>query len=124
MALLDRHNDHEIVWDMIHAAAGSVANIAIYPLQDVLSNSAAQRAHEPGPAAATGNWDLACRPRRDLKPEFAARLCAITEMCDRDGYSEAHRGRVRWQPYRLRRSPHPRRRHPLGAPLHTPNRVN
>ena len=86
---VDPGNDHEIVWDMIRAAAGSVANIAIYPLQDVLELGSEARMNRP--AAATGNWTWRVG-LDDLKPEFAARLCAITEMCDRDGYHKSIEG--------------------------------
>ena len=86
---VDKTNDHEIVWSMIRAAAGSVANIAIYPLQDVLELGNKARMNRP--AAANGNWTWRFG-LDELEPEFAARLCAITEMSDRDGYQKPIEG--------------------------------
>ncbi|HEX4156749.1 MAG TPA: 4-alpha-glucanotransferase [Acidobacteriaceae bacterium] len=85
----DNPNNCEIVWAMIRAAAGSVANIAIYPLQDVLELSSQARMNRP--AAAEGNWSWRFG-LDDLKPAFSARLCAITEMTDRDGYEKPLEG--------------------------------
>ncbi|MGH7071484.1 MAG: 4-alpha-glucanotransferase, partial [Acetobacteraceae bacterium] len=81
--------DREIVWAMIRAAAGSVANISIYPLQDVLEIGSEGRMNRP--AAASGNWSWRFG-LDDLKPDFSARLCAITEMTDRDGYEKPIEG--------------------------------
>ena len=86
---VDPANDHEIVWDMIRAAADSVANISIYPLQDVLELGSEARMNRPG--ANSGNWTWRVG-LDDLKPEFSARLCAITEMSDRDGYHKPIEG--------------------------------
>ena len=80
---------NEIVWAMIRAAAGSVANISIYPLQDVLELGSEARMNRPG--ANVGNWTWRVG-LDDLKPEFSARLCAITEMSDRDGYHKPIEG--------------------------------
>jgi 4-alpha-glucanotransferase len=74
---------------MIRAAADSVANIAIYPLQDVLELGSEARMNRP--AAIAGNWSWRFG-LNELKPEFATRLCAITEMCDRDGYQKPIEG--------------------------------
>jgi 4-alpha-glucanotransferase len=80
---------------MIRAAAGSVANIAIYPLQDVLELGSEARMNTP--AATTGNWTWRVG-LDDLKPEFSAGLCAITEMCDRDGYQKPVEGETAGSP--------------------------
>jgi 4-alpha-glucanotransferase len=82
-------DDRDIVWAMIRAAADSVANISIYPLQDVLELSSEARMNRP--AAANGNWSWRFN-LNDLKPEFAQRLCAISEMTDRDGYQKPVEG--------------------------------
>jgi 4-alpha-glucanotransferase len=91
------HNDgdRDIVWAMIRAAAGSVANVAIYPLQDVLELGSEARMNRP--AAATGNWSWRFG-LEELRPEFASRLCAITEMSDRDGYQKAIEGETAGAP--------------------------
>jgi 4-alpha-glucanotransferase len=74
---------------MIRAAAGSVANISIYPLQDILEIGTEGRMNRP--AAVSGNWSW--RFGLDaLKPEFAARLAALAEMTDRDGYEKPVEG--------------------------------
>jgi 4-alpha-glucanotransferase len=75
--------EHEIVWSMIRAAAGSVATLCIFPLQDILELGTEARMNRP--AAAEGNWAW----RYDLgaiRPEHASRLAAVMEMSDRDGY--------------------------------------
>ena len=46
---------HDIHWAMIRAASASVANLAIFPLQDVLGLDARHRMNVPG-LMGTGNW--------------------------------------------------------------------
>ena len=46
---------HEIHWDMMRAISNSVANIVIFPLQDVLGLSGDHRMNFPG--RTTGNWE-------------------------------------------------------------------
>ncbi|HEX9117984.1 MAG TPA: 4-alpha-glucanotransferase [Anaerolineae bacterium] len=50
---LARHGD-DIHWDLIRAALGSIADIALFPLQDVLGIGSDGRMNTPGKA--TGNW--------------------------------------------------------------------
>jgi 4-alpha-glucanotransferase len=45
---------HDIHWAMIRAACNSVANIAIFPMQDVLGLDGSSRMNTPG--SPTGNW--------------------------------------------------------------------
>jgi len=45
---------HDIGWDLIRLAWSSVANLAVAPLQDVLSLRSEARMNTPGRAA--GNW--------------------------------------------------------------------
>jgi 4-alpha-glucanotransferase len=79
-------HDGEIVWAMIRAAAGSVANLCIVPLQDVLHLGSEARMNTPAKGA--GNWTW--RYHRDaLHPDFAAKMAALMEMTDRDGYVAA-----------------------------------
>ncbi len=47
-------NEHDVHWAMIRAASNSVANMAIFPLQDVLGLGNAGRMNLPG--STTGNW--------------------------------------------------------------------
>jgi len=76
-------HDGEIVWAMMRAAARSVANLCIFPLQDILHLGGEARMNTP--AAGAGNWTW--RYGKDaLHPDFAAQLAALMEMTDRDGY--------------------------------------
>ena len=75
-------HDTDICWTMIKLAAASVANVCIFPLQDVLHLGSEARMNRP--AAAEGNW--AWRYKLEaLHPDFATQLAAISEMTDRDG---------------------------------------
>ena len=66
---------------MISAAADSVANTCIFPLQDILHLGCEARMNTP--AAAGGNWSW--RFSQDaLHPDFATQLAAIIEITDRD----------------------------------------
>ena len=76
-------HDGDIDGAMIRAAAGSVANLCIFPLQDILRLGSEARMNTP--AEGTGNWTW--RYRRDaLQPDFAVKIAALMEMTDRDGY--------------------------------------
>ncbi|HEY8996643.1 MAG TPA: 4-alpha-glucanotransferase [Edaphobacter sp.] len=77
------HHDGEVVWAMIRAAARSVANICIFPLQDVLHLGSEARMNTP--AAGEGNWAWRYGLNA-LHPDFATQLAALMEMTDRDGY--------------------------------------
>ncbi len=75
-------HEGEIVWAMIRAAARSVAELCIFPLQDVLHLGSEARMNTP--SSAEGNWTW--RFGLDaLHPDFAAKLAALMEMTDRDG---------------------------------------
>ncbi len=83
------HHDGEIVWAMMRAAARSVADICIFPLQDVLHLGSEARMNKP--AAGEGNWTW--RYQMDaLHPDFSMQLAALTEMTDRDGFEEPIEG--------------------------------
>jgi 4-alpha-glucanotransferase len=76
-------HEGDIVWAMMRAAAGSVANLCIFPMQDILHLGSEARMNKPAEGA--GNWTW--RYRRDaLHPDFATKLAALMEMTDRDGY--------------------------------------
>ena len=73
----------DIVWAMIRAAARSVANICIFPLQDVLHLGSEARMNTP--ANGVGNWTW--RFSLDaLHPDFSIQLAHLMEATDRDGY--------------------------------------
>ncbi len=85
-------HEGDIVWAMMRAAARSVANVCIFPLQDVLHLGSEARMNTP--AAGAGNWTWRYGLHA-LHPDFAAKLAALMEMTDRDGYEapkseEAH----------------------------------
>jgi 4-alpha-glucanotransferase len=73
--------DKEVVWALIRAAASSVANLCIFPLQDVLAAGSEARMNIP--AAGAGNWTWRYR-LNDLDPYIAAQLAKLMEMTDRD----------------------------------------
>lgn len=76
-----RHEE-DICWTLIKLAAASVANVCVFPLQDILHLGSEARMNRP--SAAEGNWAWRYGPDQ-LHPDFAAQLAAITEMTDRDG---------------------------------------
>lgn len=75
--------DAEIVWAMIRIAATSVANLCIFPLQDVLHLGSEGRMNTP--SAGAGNWNWRFRLNA-LHPDFASQLASLMEVTDRDGY--------------------------------------
>jgi 4-alpha-glucanotransferase len=88
-------HEGDIVWAMMRAAARSVANLCIFPLQDVLHLGTEGRMNIP--AAGVGNWTW--RYGFDaLHPDFAAKLAALMEMTDRDGYEIPKEGIEAGQP--------------------------
>jgi 4-alpha-glucanotransferase len=76
-------NETDIVEMMMRTAASSVANVCIFPMQDILGVGGEGRMNTP--AAGAGNWTW--RYSRDaLRPEIAENLARLMEMTDRDGY--------------------------------------
>lgn len=73
-----------IHWAFIRAALGSVADLAIVPLQDVLGLGPEGRMNVP--STNQDNWGWRYRAQM-LKPELAARLALLTEVSDRDAGS-------------------------------------
>ena len=87
----DLQEDQEIGWKMMRTAASSVANVCIFPLQDVLVLGSGARMNKP--SAAHGNWGWRYKPGA-LRPDFAEALGALSEMTDRDGKSKKVEGEV------------------------------
>lgn len=79
----------EIVWAMMRAAAGSVADLCVFPLQDVLGLGSQARMNTP--AAGAGNWTWRYRASA-LDARVAGQLAKLMEMTDRDGYEEPVEG--------------------------------
>ncbi len=69
------------VWPMIRAIAGSVAQLAIVPAQDLFELGSEARMNTPSIAA--GNWSWRAQ-EGSWTPGLAARLAAIAEVTDRD----------------------------------------
>jgi len=69
------------VWPLIRTVAGSVAQLAIVPAQDLLELGSEARMNTPSVAA--GNWSWRT-PEGSWTPELAARLAAIATVTDRD----------------------------------------
>jgi 4-alpha-glucanotransferase len=72
--------DDGLNWAMIRAAASSVANLAIVPLQDVLGLGSDARMNVP--SREEGNWRWRFTPEA-LRPELAKKLATLSEVCDR-----------------------------------------
>jgi 4-alpha-glucanotransferase len=75
------HSDgRDIHWDMIRLALGSVANLAVFPLQDVLGLDSQHRMNRPG--TLKGNWEWRFTWEQ-LTPDTAARLADLTKLYER-----------------------------------------
>jgi 4-alpha-glucanotransferase len=71
---------HAIHWDMIRLALASVANTAIFPMQDLLGLGSQARMNLPG--TSSGNWTWRFRWEM-LTPEIEQRLKELTEVYER-----------------------------------------
>jgi 4-alpha-glucanotransferase len=71
---------HDVHWDMIRLAVASVANTAIFPMQDLLGLGSEARMNLPG--TSSGNWTWRFRWEM-LTPQIEARLTAMTETYER-----------------------------------------
>ena len=76
----------DIVWPLIRAVATSVADAALYPVQDILELGTEARMNVP--SRPEGNWSWRC-PEDVLTPALAAQLAALTQIADRDGAAQA-----------------------------------
>lgn len=70
-----------VVWPLMRAAASSVADICLYPVQDILELGGEARMNTPSRPA--GNWSWRC-PENALTPDLAQKLAVLTEVTDRD----------------------------------------
>jgi 4-alpha-glucanotransferase len=69
------------VWPLIRATEASVAQLALFPAQDLLELGSEARMNTP--SVAGGNWSWRA-PEGSWKPELAARLAALAKVTDRD----------------------------------------
>jgi len=67
-------------WDMVRLALASVANTAIFPLQDLLGLGTEARMNVPG--TASGNWEFRALSH-EINPELAERMRALCESYER-----------------------------------------
>ena len=75
-----------VVWPLIRAAATSVADICLFPVQDILELGSEARMNVPSRSG--DNWGWRC-PEGALVPALAERLEALTVVTDRDGVVES-----------------------------------
>jgi 4-alpha-glucanotransferase len=73
--------DYGVVWPMIRAAATSVADTCLYPVQDILELGSEARMNVPSRPEGNWSWRLA---ENALLPALAEKLGALTEVTDRD----------------------------------------
>ena len=69
-----------IHWGLVACAMGSVANQAVFPLQDILGSESHCRMNTPGSAA--GNWEWRYRQEM-LTPKLTEHLYKMTELYGR-----------------------------------------
>ncbi len=81
----------EISWDFIRLALSSVADMAVVPLQDVLSLGTEARMNLPGEPS--GNWQWRFEPGA-LTVELAERLCNLSRVYGREGLKRDRVGNV------------------------------
>jgi 4-alpha-glucanotransferase len=70
-----------VVWPLIRAASTSVADICLFPLQDILELGSDARMNVPSRSG--DNWGWRC-PEGVLVPELAEKLGELTVVTDRD----------------------------------------
>ena len=81
-----RPGDEGAVWPLIRAAATSVADLCLFPLQDVLELGSEARMNTPAQPENNWAWRYA---EGALTPQSAAMLAALMEMTDRDDHEPA-----------------------------------
>ncbi len=70
----------EIHWDMMRLAMGSVANLAVFPLQDLLGLGSEHRMNRPGTLKGNWKWRFTWE---QLTPGIGARLRDLTTLYER-----------------------------------------
>lgn len=71
---------HEAPWEMMRLAMGSVANMAVFPMQDVLGLGEEARMNVPGTVAGNWSWRFLAE---QLQPELIERLANLTRIYGR-----------------------------------------
>jgi 4-alpha-glucanotransferase len=75
-----KSSDGEAVWSLIRTASNSVADTAIFPVQDLLGLGNESRMNLPGTVKNNWSWRL---ESGKLTPAIARRLRELTEVCGR-----------------------------------------
>ena len=75
-----RVDGSDFAWDLIRAVWGSVADIAITPMQDVLNCGGEARMNFPRRLG--GNWEWRMR-EEDMREDLAGRLRELNWLCNR-----------------------------------------
>lgn len=70
----------QIHWDVVRLGLSSVANTALFPLQDLLGLGSAARMNTPG--TCEGNWEWRVSDA-ELRPDIAARMAELCRLFDR-----------------------------------------
>jgi 4-alpha-glucanotransferase len=76
---------NDVVWSLIRAASTSVADVCIFPVQDVLVLGSEARMNTPATPENNWTWRL---PPDALKADQAYGLAQLAELTDRDGWVE------------------------------------
>jgi 4-alpha-glucanotransferase len=76
---------NDVVWTLIRAASSSVADVCIFPVQDVLTLGSEARMNTP--STPENNWTWRMAPDA-LSSEQAHGLAQLAELTDRDGWVE------------------------------------
>ncbi len=80
-----RPGEDGVVWAMIRAAATSVADTCLFPVQDILELDSSARMNVP--SRGEGNWSWRCPPGA-LADRLAHKLAELAEVTDRDHVAE------------------------------------
>jgi 4-alpha-glucanotransferase len=79
-----RISGNEIAWDFIRAAYGSGANLAVVPLQDLLSLGTQARFNTPGKSQGNWSWRYRTEQLRGLREQSAGYLRDLANLYGRD----------------------------------------
>ncbi len=80
-----RVSGREVGWDFIRSAYDSVANLAVIPLQDLMSLGSGARFNTPGKSQDNWTWRYRAEQLRALHENSASYLRELAELSGRDG---------------------------------------
>ncbi len=80
-----RVGGQEISWDFVRASYASVANLAVLPLQDLLSLGAEARFNTPGKSQGNWAWRYRASDLEELRSRSAGYLRELANLYGRDG---------------------------------------